>query len=323
MRKTILIIILFVFVGCKQNAKSPNEEMKNEITTKEENDLSNKIHFLKDFYYSVYGSDESKENLKKKYVSKRVLNRIDSLTSAENHFVLDYDPFIKGQDYNGTSIKRTLEITPLNNKNKFRVSFLLFGIQNEEKTTIDIILQENTKGKYLINGILNDKYLSFKNTSKPKQKKIYVLDSIHIQTPSDTYSLYVLEHSENKKPQNTPHHANPIILYKNGMIQFENKHLIFPYDENCPADGFQKLVSKKNYFTIEQTYCKDFLIVSSYTTFKISTKTDRIYLYKYGEEYTDRSNPDRDIPARIKTIEDFGTINFEDVTTSSLLKLLE
>ncbi|MPS72950.1 MAG: DUF3828 domain-containing protein [Chryseobacterium sp.] len=322
MKKTILIIILFFFMGCKQNAQTPNEKVNTEDKLKKDNDIDRKILSLKEFYYSVYGSDDNREYLKKRYVSERVLKRIDSLTSDGDNLILDYDPFIQGQDYNSASIKRTLKIISLNNKDKFRVSFLLFGNKDEKRTNIDVALQKNEKENYLINSILNDEYLNFKDDfSKTEQNKFYVLDSVNLKIQTDVYKICVLEKLKNKNKENIQHNSNPIILYKNGNKITENKNLIFLYNDNCPADGFQKVVSKHNYFTIEQSYCKDFLFVSSYTTFKVDTKTKNVYLYKYGEEYTDRSNPDRDIPAKIKTVEDFGTIKFEDVTAYFLLQL--
>lgn len=79
---------------------------------------------------------------------------------------------------------------------------------------------------------------------------------------------------------------------------------------------------KNNYFTIEQVYCKGFLYVQSYTTFKI-IDNDNIFLHKYGEEYTDRSNPDKDIQSITKSEKDFGKVRFENVTEDFLIKLVK
>lgn len=324
MKRSILIIILFFFISCKQNAQTPDEKINSTDILEKDNDLDRKILCLKEFYSSVYGSDDNKEYLKEKYVSKRVLKRIDSLTGGEN-LILDYDPFIQGQDYNSTSIKKTLKIVPLNNTNNFRVSFLLFGNKDEQRTNIDVALQKNEKGNYLINSILNDEYLNFKDDfSKTitQQNSFYVLDSGNLKLQKDIFEIYILEKTENRNKDNVQHNSNPILLYKNGKKFTENKNLIFSYNDNCPADGFQKIISKNNFFTFEQTYCRDFLLVYSYTTFKIDTKTKDVYLFKYGEEYTDRSNINKDIPAKVKTVKDFGIVKFEYVTEKFLLQLL-
>jgi hypothetical protein len=309
-------------LGCKQEIKATTTiQIYDSLQTK--NDTEKAIKFLKEFYFSVYGSDENNEILKKKYLSERILKRIDSLTSNENDIILDYDPFIQGQDYNSSSIKKTLKIVPLDNIDEFRISFLLFGSRDEKRTNIDVALQKNGNGNYLINNILNDEYLNFKDdTSKKEQNGFYVLDSINLNTQTDTYKISVLEKIENKNKKNAQHNSNPIILYKNGKKIAQNNNLIYPYNDNCPADGFQRIVSKNNYFTIEQTYCKDFMFVQSYTTFKINDDGS-ILLHRYGEEYTDRSNPDKDIKNIIKTPKEFGRIKFENITGDFLRKLIQ
>lgn len=309
-------------LGCKQEIKATDTiQIYDSLQTKNDTEKANE--FLKEFYFSVYGSDKNNEILKKKYLSERILKRIDSLTSNENDLILDYDPFIQGQDFNSSSIKKTLKIVPLDNKDEFRISFLLFGSRGEKRTNIDVALQKNGNGNYLINNILNDEYLNFKDdTSKKEQNGFYVLDSTNINIQKDVYKISVLEKIENKNKKNAQHNSNPIILYKNGKKIVQSNNLIHPYNDNCPADGFQRLVSKNNYFTIEQSYCKEFLFVSSYTTFKIDEKSGYILLHKYGEIYTDRSNPDQSISDKTWTEKDFGVIKFEYVTEELLLKLL-
>ena len=81
MKKAILIITLCFWVGCKQSTKSPNEAIKNKTHIQKENDLNAQIHFLKDFYDTVYGAENINEDVKRKYLSQKLLNRIDSLTS--------------------------------------------------------------------------------------------------------------------------------------------------------------------------------------------------------------------------------------------------
>ncbi|OWP84467.1 hypothetical protein BWK59_05250 [Flavobacterium davisii] len=103
----------------------------------------------------------------KSYLSEKNKFKIDSLRNEEN-YVLDYDPFIKGQDYNGESIKKTLKIISLDNKNQFRVSFRLFDNKNEQRVNVDYLLEKDDSGKILINSILNDKYLNLTTSNSRK-----------------------------------------------------------------------------------------------------------------------------------------------------------
>ncbi|GAA5084093.1 hypothetical protein GCM10023210_03490 [Chryseobacterium ginsengisoli] len=157
-------------------------------------------------------------------------------------------------------------------------------------------------------------------------KNYFKLDSTQINLEKDKYEILILENNKKKDQKNFQHNSNPIeILRKTekGYIEkAKNNKLIFAYNDNCPADGFQRIVSKNNYFTIEQTYCKDFLFVQSYTTFKINVDGS-ILLHKYGEEYTDRSNPDKNIKSIVKTSNDFGVIKFENITQEFLLQLIK
>lgn len=167
MKKIFFISILFLcFTECKKHTTSIDESIKNKDTLIG-GDNNYGIKMLQDFYYSCYVDEKkfSDSNLKRKFVSITILKRIDSLTNGEN-LILDYDPFIKGQDYNANIIKRTLEIKPLKNKNEFRVSFLLFGDKNERKTNVDFLLKKNEKGNFIISSILNDEYLNIKNIDK-------------------------------------------------------------------------------------------------------------------------------------------------------------
>lgn len=159
-------ILLLYFIACKKNSPANNEIIINKDTLSiGDNDAGAKM--LADFYFSCYINEENfnNTNLKRKFISKTILKRIDSLRNGEN-LILDYDPFIKGQDYNANTIKSTLEIKPLKNKNEYRVSFLLFGDKTEKKTNIDFILEKNENGNFVIASILNDEYLNINVANK-------------------------------------------------------------------------------------------------------------------------------------------------------------
>lgn len=156
------LIISFFFIYCKQETKiNPHS-----VTSMVQKNTHSKeaIKMLKDFYLNFYSSDEplDKKKSMKDFVSSRVLKRIASLTKNPENLIIDYDPFIKGQDYNGESIKKSLEIKPLKNNDEYRVSFLQFGGQDEAKTNIDVLVKKDDSGKFLIYSIINDEHLNFK-----------------------------------------------------------------------------------------------------------------------------------------------------------------
>lgn len=99
----------------------------------------------------------------------------------------------------------------------------------------------------------------------------------------------------------------------------ENKNLIFDAPENCFSEGFQNIVFKYGYFTIEQSFCNENLVYS-YTTFKYHKSKDLFYLHKYGEEYI-QGDDEKAIPSKIWTIKDFGLQNFEDISKDFFKKL--
>ena len=201
-----------------------------------------------------------------------------------------------------------IELQKIVKKNILAIFFLVFTLINCNGQSQKIKEQHHEKGNTF---------------SKPEG--FYVLDSVDLDLKRKKIKIIVLESDLKKTIENVQHNSNSIfILLYNGkgykMIS-ENKTIVLKYDENCPADGFGGLVEKNNYFTVQQIFCSDFLFVNSYTTFKIDENADSVILHKYGEEYTDRSNPDKKIPAKIWTKKDFGEVKFENVTEDFLLKI--
>ncbi len=120
------------------------------------------------------------------------------------------------------------------------------------------------------------------------------------------------------------HFSLPIKIFKGTQNGFElwkeNKNLVYSVDNNCVSEGFSNIVVKGNYFTIEAQTCYDYnVLVDGFTTFKI--ENNDIFLYKYGEEYFDKSNHDTVIPSKIWTQKDFSKVRFQDVNESFLRKL--
>lgn len=94
---------------------------------------------------------------------------------------------------------------------------------------------------------------------------------------------------------------------------YKNSKIILTSNRVCPSNGFQKLVVKNNFFTIEEDDCSGHFFVNSFITFKYDkTQKQLITLHKLGKQFSDRTNPDKIIPDKIQTVKDFGNIPFVD-----------
>ncbi|ADV51245.1 DUF3828 domain-containing protein [Cellulophaga sp. E16_2] len=190
----LYITLLVMLISCKE--ENQNTGSTKNTTTQIDSVITNNklgVDFLTEFYKKYYGEYRVREGIEE-YVSPRILKRMDSLT-IEDNLILDYNPFIYGQDWDENVLMKSIEIKPLKNKNEYRVSFFKFENNDEERTNIDFLLKNNREGKLLIYSILNDEYLNFKknaNISHNKTKSI--IDSwqndhieIHITTDNLTY----------------------------------------------------------------------------------------------------------------------------------------
>lgn len=141
---------------------------------------------------------------------------------------------------------------------------------------------------------------------------------------ADRITIY--KNSESQDNYKKEHSYLPLKIVKgqdiNNFIDWgSNRGAILDIGNNCLADGFQKIVCKGKYFTIEQVFCSDYLYVKAYVTFIYNEIQDAFFLFKYGEEYTNRQNPDAVIPNKIWTQKDFGKIKFKEVTQDVIIKL--
>ena len=167
MKRIIIIFILMAFISCRDKKNANN-------AAAESTDTEVAIATLKAFYSSVYnGSLDNREVLFKQYVSKQLLEKIDELSVD---MTLDYDPFIKGQDFFADVLNSTLKITPLENKNEYRCCFLLFGDTNEKETCIDLLLEKDKDGHFVISKILNDDILAGKRDVMPSDIQETTID---------------------------------------------------------------------------------------------------------------------------------------------------
>lgn len=105
--------------------------------------------------------------------------------------------------------------------------------------------------------------------------------------------------------------AGRVIEANDDMIRFADDN------ENCPSDGFNRIVVKGDYFTLEQQTCSGMLFINEYVTFKADAD-GQIYLHKFGIVKTDRSDPERNIPERTLTGADFGKLRLRDTDIDRL-----
>jgi hypothetical protein len=192
----LYIPLLLLLISCKEANKN-TDSIQNSTAQIDSVITNNKdgVVFLTEFYKNYYGAYRDREGIEE-YVSSRILKRMDSLT-IEDNLILDYNPFIYGQDWDENVLMKSIEIKPLKNKNEYRVSFLKFMNNDEERTNIDFLLKNNREGKLLIYSILNDEYLNFKkntNITHNKTKSKAIINSwqndhieIHITTDNITY----------------------------------------------------------------------------------------------------------------------------------------
>ncbi|MFV0531548.1 MAG: hypothetical protein ACK5MD_08925 [Flavobacteriales bacterium] len=225
-------------------------------------------------------------------------------------------------DYEYTSLKKGTFSFHENTKELYSVSDKKYILQKRKTLDNTNIDGSNTEEDIsLIKEYQDDK----KNKGYEEPNQYYIYDSIFIETKISKYKILSLEKKEKKDNEAGWHFDLPIIILKQDNSKYikvnENTSVVFEYNDNCPADGYIGLVSKGNYFTVEQIFCADFLFVNSYATFKIDENSGMVYLYKYGETYTDRGNPDNEIPDKTWTTKDFGSVKFENVTEKFLINL--
>ncbi len=185
-RVNYFILIVLLVVACKQR-QNPKENNLNTVdttsvkTNKEKNTAdindSEAIQAIKKFYASFYFTDniEFDDNTLSNFISKRLLNYMNALRTEDN-YILDYDPFIKAQDFNGEVIKKTFKVEASPDKiNEFKVHFNVFQLENEPSTEIilHVIKNENT---YMIDAINNDSMLNLDELEKHEAELTKYID---------------------------------------------------------------------------------------------------------------------------------------------------
>jgi hypothetical protein len=165
MRRIILITFLIsLLISCKENRIKKDKQNENLLIKNvetNEKELINKnplestkgINFLKLFYEKFYFDDNdlTKFDSQNEFLSAKLIKKMDSLNSDPENIILDYDPFIQGQDFDGNLIRKSLRIE--HKDNVYTATFELF--EGEKIVVIYELILENDS-KILINKILND-----------------------------------------------------------------------------------------------------------------------------------------------------------------------
>lgn len=205
--------------------------------------------------------------------------------------------------------------------NQWELPFVFF----KGKTTQPDMEVKNLKSTQKID--LKDlvKYISKENSIDSKtsaaviQQIIQDLDGDGIKDKIEVYKNMSLKDKFDQE-----HFSLPIKIFKGIKGGFElwkeNNSLVYSPDNTCVSEGFSNVVVKNNFFTIEVQTCYDYnVLVDGFITFKV--ENNEIYLYKYGEEYFDKSNHEKKIPSKIWTQKKFNKVKFQDVNELFLRKL--
>jgi hypothetical protein len=155
----------------------------------------------------------------------------------------------------------------------------------------------------------------------------YVLDSALCDLNHDKHpdKILVLENKKVKGVENHQQYGVRFYVLKGNAdkcfsLWDKNNSLLIP-DDKCAADGYQKLVVKGAYFSIESSICSDWLYVHQVITFKYDVKSKMIVWHRYGESFTDRTNPDRNIPDAVYYVGSLKLVPFNQVTDYAINKL--
>ena len=118
----------------------------------------------------------------------------------------------------------------------------------------------------------------------------------------------------------------PIILLKKNKDKYIEKYIevgrtkTVSVGQWSPAEGFQSIAVKGDYFTIEQMFGgREFVL--SYATFKYNTSTEEFLLDKYSEVYIDRFAESQDLSAPSHFKLEKNKYSFEDFTEDFFIAL--
>ena len=116
----------------------------------------------------------------------------------------------------------------------------------------------------------------------------------------------------------------PVILLlslNNDYVKIENKDILYSFIPNNSVLDYG-LVTKNNFFTLEQTTGGGNNQERKYITFKFDQNKKAVFLYKYGIETTYPTKNGLNKKSQLYSTKDFGKIKFENVKEDLLEKII-
>ena len=129
----------------------------------------------------------------------------------------------------------------------------------------------------------NDFIIEYKKRFKNNHYKIKFEKNCDLNKDGLFDKIFVFE-CENLKNNESVKNSPVCILInsKNSYSVYENKNIIYTSFVNSLAEGFQDLIIKNNFFTVEQNTGANSNRINEYVTFIFDLKLNKIILHKYA-----------------------------------------
>lgn len=334
MNKTIIILFLSFFIfSCKNENKtlitknSGNLEIVEQSQSKILNEncvvfispSSSKINLLKkklgnDFY--TIADDIN-------FYSANASEFLDSL--KVKHIEAEETTLLSFNDKSGKLTK----IEAVKNNNDW---YAVLYNDNDKKFEITNLVDFNTNYKFFFKIQINN-IISFKSINEIESQmneKYSKIKDVKCDLNKDNLQDVILVFEPKNKTSNNDSSIlidSPIlVLINQGNNKFslsKNVNIIQTANSNCPSDGFGNIVVKDNYFTVEQNSCGGWYFADEYITFKYIMETKQIVLQKFSQVFTDRKDPNREIPDLIANSKNFGTLEFDNFNREMIIEKLK
>ncbi|MDO6758770.1 hypothetical protein Q4566_01050 [Tamlana sp. 2_MG-2023] len=308
--KPLLIIVVFVLVSC---------ETKN----KTESNIDN----IKTSELALFGVwHKLTENAQEEFIIYSpcdVLNTTISVNDEERTITVNYG--IETLSYTYSSFKEkegdvTFEGVKFFNQEIENISLKLYSDTGTWYLPDDfeVISTKNIENYITVKEDYNHEKITIKAQIEDYNKigflllEEYVYD-INNDGENDAFLVF--------KEKQSNDYLLSILINENGDFNIwkQSNNIISNVEASgCPAEGFSNITFKNNSFTIEESLCDGWLFVANSITFKYAKPTQDIYLYKQVLNYTDRRNPNKELPEKIFTQEQFGEVSFKEYDNTNL-----
>ena len=334
MNKTIIILFLSFFIfSCKNEDKtlSTKNSGNSKIVEQSQGQIlnencvvfispsSNKIDLLKkklgnDFY--TIADDIN-------FYSANASEFLDSL--KVKHIEADETTLLSFNDNSGKLTK----IEAVKNKNDW---YAILYNNNDKKFEITNLVDFNTNYKSFFKIQVNNTIASksINEIESQMNKKYSKIKDVKCDLNKDNLQDVILVFEPKNQTSNNDSSIlidSPVlVLINQGNNKFsisKNVNIIQTANYSCPSDGFGNIVVKDNYFTVEQNTCGGWYFADEYITFKYVMETKKIILQKFSQVFTDRKDPNREIPESTATSKNFGPIQFESFNRETILEKLK